>query len=165
MKFNSKICTTREQSERLLSLGLKKETADMVWTHAYYSTWAATAKENPLYFHEADEDTIPAWSLSRLLCMLSSVIPLGEEFPSFGDYAFLRLYTVAVSYEYEDYDGDERIVVSFNGNGFFSAVVDCIEWLIKKGYFQKEYLVDQEAIEEHCKGVMEYLDYIRGEEE
>ena len=31
MEFNSQICTTKEQSERLLSLGLKKETADMVW--------------------------------------------------------------------------------------------------------------------------------------
>lgn len=31
MKFNSQICTTREQSERLLALGLKKETADMHW--------------------------------------------------------------------------------------------------------------------------------------
>ena len=29
-KFNSQICTTREQAERLLSLGLKKETADCV---------------------------------------------------------------------------------------------------------------------------------------
>ena len=28
-KFNSQICTTRDQSERLLALGLKKETADM----------------------------------------------------------------------------------------------------------------------------------------
>ena len=28
MKFKSKICTTREQSERLLALGLKPETAD-----------------------------------------------------------------------------------------------------------------------------------------
>ena len=28
MKFNSQICTTREQSERLIALGLKKETAD-----------------------------------------------------------------------------------------------------------------------------------------
>ena len=27
--INSQICTTREQSERLLALGLKKETADM----------------------------------------------------------------------------------------------------------------------------------------
>lgn len=29
MNFNSKTCTTKEQSERLLALGLKKETADM----------------------------------------------------------------------------------------------------------------------------------------
>ena len=29
MKFNSQICTTKEQSERLIALGLKKETADM----------------------------------------------------------------------------------------------------------------------------------------
>lgn len=29
MKFNSQICTSRAQSERLLALGLKKETADM----------------------------------------------------------------------------------------------------------------------------------------
>ena len=28
-KFNSQICTTKEQSERLLALGLKKETADI----------------------------------------------------------------------------------------------------------------------------------------
>lgn len=28
MKFNSQICTTKEQSERLLALGLKNETAD-----------------------------------------------------------------------------------------------------------------------------------------
>ena len=35
MKFNSQICTTREQSERLLSLGLKKETADMTWEFSH----------------------------------------------------------------------------------------------------------------------------------
>lgn len=34
MKFNSQICTTREQSERLLALGLRKETADMVWRYS-----------------------------------------------------------------------------------------------------------------------------------
>lgn len=31
IEFKSQICTTREQSERLLALGLKKETADMVY--------------------------------------------------------------------------------------------------------------------------------------
>ena len=29
MRFKSQICTTREQSERLLALGLKKETEPM----------------------------------------------------------------------------------------------------------------------------------------
>ena len=29
LKFNSQICTTKEQSQRLLDLGLKPETADM----------------------------------------------------------------------------------------------------------------------------------------
>lgn len=31
MKLNSQICTTREQSEKLIALGLKKETADCNW--------------------------------------------------------------------------------------------------------------------------------------
>ena len=35
MKFNSQICTTREQSERLIALGLKKETADMTWEFSH----------------------------------------------------------------------------------------------------------------------------------
>ena len=30
MNFTSQICTTEEQSKRLLALGLKKETADMM---------------------------------------------------------------------------------------------------------------------------------------
>lgn len=36
MRFNSQICTTREQSERLLVLGLKKETADMMYCKTFY---------------------------------------------------------------------------------------------------------------------------------
>ena len=34
--FNSQVCTSREQSERLLALGLKPETADM--THHYLNS-------------------------------------------------------------------------------------------------------------------------------
>jgi hypothetical protein len=73
MKFNSQICTTREQSERLLSLGLKKETADMVWTHAYYGTWVVTASESPLY---EEGESIPAWSLHRLCDMMPKNIAI-----------------------------------------------------------------------------------------
>ena len=144
--FKSQVATSREQSERLLALGLKKETADMCSVIDHVSNNGKTIEEVDTIFSFTPDDwnfresVMPRWSLSRLLCMLSSVIPLSEEFPSFDDYAFLRLHTVAVSYEYYDYDGDERIVRSFNGNGFFAAVVDAIEWLIKEGYFNKEYL-------------------------
>ena len=37
MNFNSQICTTEEQSKRLLALGLKRETADCVIM--YYDGW------------------------------------------------------------------------------------------------------------------------------
>jgi hypothetical protein len=162
MKFNSQICTTKEQSERLIALGLKKETADMVWTHAYYATWAATASENPLY---EESDSVPAWSLGRLIEMLPSPIKLKEDLPTFHPYAYLGLTKVSIDYHWSDYDGEEIDLVAFYGNGFFAAVVDAIEWLIKEGYFNKEYLVNQAEIDEHCKGVLEYLDYIKGEEQ
>ena len=136
--FKSQIATSREQSERLLALGLKKETADMVCTHAYYGTWVVTAFENPLY---EEGDSVPAWSLERLIEMLPNPIPISENLPTFHHYAYLNLSKVSVDYEWEDYDGADRALVAFSGKGFFSAVVDATEWLIKEGYFNKEYLV------------------------
>ena len=69
MKFNSQICTTREQSERLLSLGLKKETADMHWEDfAFFEDYedlvACIGKSQ-------NEYDIPAWSLHRLIEMVA----------------------------------------------------------------------------------------------
>ena len=66
--FNSAICTSLEQSRRLLSLGLKKETADMalhfscvdVDGNAYYIPYTIG--------HQCTG--IPAWSLHRLTEMV-----------------------------------------------------------------------------------------------
>ena len=64
--FNSAICTSRSQSVRLLALGLKKETADMLIMS--YST------ENDIIALSWSEsggwtrdNSIPAWSLHRLI--------------------------------------------------------------------------------------------------
>ena len=141
MKFNSQICTTREQSERLLSLGLKRETADMYWgmyhTFEGEEIWRRYA-EYPVRW--GMNNMLPAWSLGRLIEMLPSPIKLQEGLPTFHPYAYLELSQVAVSYTWEDYDGGDRQLVGFYGNGLFAAVVDAIEWLIKEGYFPKEYL-------------------------
>ena len=148
MNFNSQICTTREQSKRLLALDLKKETADMTIHIKNDDGWYVTAE--PFYEWEDDMNTfpsleetepiLPAWSLGRLLEMLPSTIPISEDLPTFHHYAYLDLSKVSAHYYWEDYDGAERTLASFCGNGFFAAVVDATEWLIKEGNFPKEYL-------------------------
>ena len=148
LKFNSAICTSRVQSEHLLSLGLKKETADMTIHIKNDDGWYVTAE--PFYEWEDDMNTLPsleeteqilpAWSLGRLLEMLPSPIPISEDLPTFHRYAYLDLSKVSAHYYWEDYDGAERTLASFCGNGLFAAVVDAIEWLIKEGNFPKEYL-------------------------
>ena len=106
MKFNSQICTTREQSERLLELGLKPETADMYWVN-HLDLWMPVMllyEDRPL-----DNNDIPAWSLHRLIEMVAHT-----QYPYY-----------VISKELPIYD----------------ALCERIEWLIKEGYFNKEYLV------------------------
>lgn len=63
MKFNSQICTTRSQSEALLKLGLKKETADCCYYY-YDGEYLIAFAEDAKY-----PSDIPAWSLHRLLSL------------------------------------------------------------------------------------------------
>ena len=148
LKFNSAICTSCVQSERLLALGLKKETADMKYpcTREYYGGVLTEGTSSlPIIIDTEDDDITeydtPAWSLGRLIEMLPSSIPISKDLPTFHQYASLNLSKVSVDYSWEDYDGEDRVLANFYGNGFLAAVVDAIEWLINEGYFNKEYLV------------------------
>ena len=62
--FKSQIATSIEQSERLLALGLKKETADM--KHIPYSS-DVVPKRYDDGFGFNDSEYVPAWSLGRLI--------------------------------------------------------------------------------------------------
>ena len=67
--FKSQICTSIEQSERLLSLGLKKETADMALIlNESDKTYFARPRD---YVCAEASTSIPAWSLGRLIEMLA----------------------------------------------------------------------------------------------
>ena len=106
--FKSQICTNKNQSERLLALGLKKETADMFYDYCKDRigyTWYLVPKSAIL----GDKRSIPAWSLGRLM-----EITLNE---TWNEVAFER-----------DVNPYEQMIKG-------------IEWLIKEGYFPKEYLV------------------------
>ena len=73
MKFNSQICTTKEQSERLLALGLKKKTADCSWNTVTLHGTPITypSQESWLDYSIISDNHFPAWSLHRLIEMYS----------------------------------------------------------------------------------------------
>ena len=65
--FKSQICTSREQSERLLALGLKKETADCHYTRlSRKDDWTAFIGLPHGYHLIPNDYLLPAWSLHRL---------------------------------------------------------------------------------------------------
>ena len=124
--FNSQICTTKEQSERLLALGLKKETADMWYPH-FEKTYPI-----PLVDEVLTTDDIPAWSLHRLIEMMPfDVIPEG----GFDNcFTLIKNYPKGYSVEYDGFS-------YYHKENIYDTIIDGIEHLIKEGYFNKKYLV------------------------
>lgn len=125
--FNSAVCTSIEQSRKLLSLGLKKETADMV--HYYGSDgWVIV----PLGDDEKISHTeIPAWSLSRLIEMMPFRV---------GRYNHLGVIVNKEDIELIDLE-EGTVDIAWEKENLYDNILDCIEWLIKEGYYNKEYLV------------------------
>ena len=124
--FKSAICTSREQSERLLALGLKKETADCCYYY-YDGEYLIAFAEDAKY-----PSDIPAWSLHRLLSLLPQSVKIGR---NYYDLAIIQNEFVRLV----DDIGD--IYMYFDRDGIYESLLLCIEWLIKEGYFNKEYLV------------------------
>ena len=124
--FNSQICTTKEQSIRLLALGLNKETADMWYPH-FAKTYPI-----PLVDEVLTTDDIPAWSLHRLIEMMPfDVIPEG----GFDNcFTLIKNYPKGYSVEYDGFS-------YYYKENIYDTIIDGIEHLIKEGYFNKEYLV------------------------
>ena len=145
MKFNSQICTTKEQSERLLALGLKKETADMTLHTSLDVCYTMSFQVAVEYFedrHLPPHPTIlPAWSLHRLIEMMPKRIEnLKEGWDMCShDIAFVITEELDVNYE-EPFEDEPCYDKCFRKGNLYDKIVDCIEWLIKEGYFNKEYL-------------------------
>ena len=137
MNFTSQICTTKVQSEQLLTMGLKKETADMELhffkdkvNKIYETACASKGYMEPEMAYLVD--CFPAWSLHRLIEMMPSILH--------------DLYEVDFSKRgvfYADFsNGSYNFIQAFAkpDKTLYDNIIDCIEWLIKEGYFNKEYL-------------------------
>ena len=143
-KLNSQICTTREQSERLLALGLRKETADMAlvenwdWNVEDGKFFTGEYFERPIDYVEGMRDKwIPAWSLHRIMSMLPRCVENG--------------YHLVMSYDHIAYRTTYDDVTTWwrGGGNLYDMIVETIKWLIKEGYFNKEYLVDLMGTDAH----------------
>ena len=119
LKFNSQVCTTKIQSQRLLELGLKPETADCMYsvmTKSYNGRYILEEDRqyNLILFRQDDVQSvgfshyehIPAWSLHRLMEIL--------------DAPMVEFYLLS-------YNPYEEIIYDLS---------ECI----KNGYISKEYL-------------------------
>ena len=135
MNFTSQICTTKEQSERLLALGLKKETADMMYCKTA-SGESITVKDDD-YLEHLD---FHAWSLHRLIAMM----PNGFQDEHYRNFV-LKVDSQDVSYVYNyiddnGYGQSDSIYVDDIYHSLYDGIIAHIKWLIKEGLFNKEYL-------------------------
>ena len=65
-----KICTTIEQSKKLIKLGVDVNTADMFWDTLFAKKPEAQVNNHHLVDEYDDEHRVPAWSLSVLLSLM-----------------------------------------------------------------------------------------------
>lgn len=139
MNFKNSVSTNRLQFLKLCSLGIKKATADMsgfrFGGEDVFGSISKHERENPEIYDK--EDDYPSWSLGRLIEMCPKTIRVNHD-----EYTFMIDGEGWCGY-YEDisYEG-MYIYKSFDCGDIFDNLILCIEWLISKGKFNKEYLID-----------------------
>lgn len=80
LKNKTMVCTSIEQSNRLVELGINPKTADMGWFKAYSlreEIYKPYIKGYKLENHQSD---IPAWSIYKLIEIISIDITFKNEF-------------------------------------------------------------------------------------
>ena len=154
MKLKSEICTSVEQSNKLLELGLKPETADMHYHKDRLETSLLRTKENSAvykgmvridgkqyadeYFERQYGQDIPAWSLSRLIELMPTeisekktgvsydlyILPDGNEINYSIAGRYKVLHSVCI-------DGPEATL--------FDAIIEMMEWPIGNNHSNKDW--------------------------
>ena len=79
MKNTSKICTSIEQSKKLIELGIDVNTADMCWIaidndESFDGSWEVVPKNSSII--ATDDKPMPCWSLSALLDLMPHEITI-----------------------------------------------------------------------------------------
>lgn len=133
MEFNSQVCTSKEQSDRLLALGLKKETVDCTLIPSCDNDGTYIQKIGTLYL-ELRDDAIPAWSLDRL----RELLPKKIQYDGPLCYREYQLVITDDSVFYVSFEHNDWLLGY--GQSLWESMLISIEWLINEELFNKEYL-------------------------
>jgi len=125
MKTN--ICTTQDQSARLLKRGVPAESADMSIDADTDKLYLSAYSERVDKVHE-----VPAWSLNRLLSLLPFKIPCGN-FEFWLDVAPIN-YGKQWSVGYYCIEKPRTIKGLTHNENLIECAVQEIEWLSDNGY-------------------------------
>lgn len=126
--MKTKICTSIEQSKKLIELRIDKNTADM---HYFYDGYNPTKldvgydKDNAKYYRGTENKYIPAWSLSALLQLMPITCDVIKDFHN-------RYYC---SNKFDDNDFDTWHLTTSCENPI-DAAVEMVVWLLKNGYIK-----------------------------
>ncbi len=101
----NKICTSLEQSKKLIELGIGVNTADMCWQNNVF----------PIGFN--DDDGVPAWSFTALL----NILPLGVELHTQSD--------GNIKYYYMEYTTKKTYFASKRYTNSIDAAFEMVVWL------------------------------------
>ena len=119
---NNPICTSVEQSQMLIKLGISEDTADLYYvlrrnSESRVALLNATLPSGML-------NSIPAWSLSALINLLPEFIDSDGK-----DYCLIMLSDRVVYW-----DGNMTKLYETTEGNLLDAVVNTILWLLDKNY-------------------------------
>lgn len=143
LEFNSQICTTREQSERLLKLGLKKETADMVYHYqkSRIETMQWELRPHPPTLRHTTHLNVDKLNVFKHKKPDGSIMTgeeyfeelWGQDIPAWSLHRLLCLYGLDYTIK-EVYNSAEEC---------YGMLICAIEIAIEDGYFNKDYLEEK----------------------
>lgn len=115
----AQICTTREQSQRLMELGISRETADMFYP---------TDSSFPEVCDSGDsiQADYPAWSLGALMGLMPEYIDTYE------------LFRIEIRHEDIMYLNEKSLLHAIEGKDIFENCIGMIEWLAKNNMLEDE---------------------------
>ena len=127
--FNTQLCTTVEQSKRLIELGLDFSTADAYWQRGGFGSGYKMVNK---LTDVGEVNYYPAWSLHRLITILPKYCKSEYYLSIEGKDIHYKLIG-RTEYGISHYSFCKK-------ENIYDNLIDCIEWLIKENHFNKQYL-------------------------